>query len=218
MSHKNKFHRNKFNANKKMDQDNVKPQDVKDPVENSNPEEVPVEEVTPEEVSPEEKKEEEVAQETCNEAEKKIKELQDQLDKEKKEYLFLMAEFDNFRKRTLKEKSEIIKNAGENVLKGLLPIMDDFERGIKAAENSPEAESVKEGVNLIYNKFKKYLNQNGVKEFDPDDDTFDTEKHEAISVIPVPDEDKKGKILDTVEKGYTINDKVLRHAKVVVGQ
>lgn len=218
MSHKNKFHRNKFNANKKMDQDNVKPQDVKDPVENSNPEEVPVEEVTPEEVSPEEKKEEEVAQETCNEAEKKIKELQEQLDKEKKEYLFLMAEFDNFRKRTLKEKSEIIKNAGENVLKGLLPIMDDFERGIKAAENSPEAESVKEGVNLIYNKFKKYLNQNGVKEFDPDDDTFDTEKHEAISVIPVPDEDKKGKILDTVEKGYTINDKVLRHAKVVVGQ
>ena len=218
MSHKNKFHRNKFNANKKMDQDNVKPQDVKDPVENSNPEEVPVEEVTPEEVSPEEKKEEEVAQETCNEAEKKIKELQEQLDKEKKEYLFLMAEFDNFRKRTLKEKSEIIKNAGENVLKGLLPIMDDFERGIKAAENSPEAESVKEGVNLIYNKFKKYLNQNGVKEFDPDDDRFDTEKHEAISVIPVPDEDKKGKILDTVEKGYTINDKVLRHAKVVVGQ
>lgn len=218
MSHKNKFHRNKFNANKKMDQDNVKPQDVKDPVENSNPEEAPVEEVTPEEVSPEEKKEEEVAQETCNEAEKKIKELQEQLDKEKKEYLFLMAEFDNFRKRTLKEKSEIIKNAGENVLKGLLPIMDDFERGIKAAENSPEAESVKEGVNLIYNKFKKYLNQNGVKEFDPDDDTFDTEKHEAISVIPVPDEDKKGKILDTVEKGYTINDKVLRHAKVVVGQ
>lgn len=218
MSHKNKFHRNKFNANKKMDQDNVKPQDVKDPVENSNPEEVPVEEVTPEEVSPEEKKEEEVAQETCNEAEKKIKELQEQLDKEKKEYLFLMAEFDNFRKRTLKEKSEIIKNAGENVLKGLLPIMDDFERGIKAAENSPEAESVKEGVNLIYNKFKKYLNQNGVKEFDPDDDTFDTEKHEAISVIPVPDDDKKGKILDTVEKGYTINDKVLRHAKVVVGQ
>lgn len=218
MSHKNKFHRNKFNANKKMDQDNVKPQDVKDPIENSNPEEVPVEEVTPEEVSPEEKKEEEVAQETCNEAEKKIKELQEQLDKEKKEYLFLMAEFDNFRKRTLKEKSEIIKNAGENVLKGLLPIMDDFERGIKAAENSPEAESVKEGVNLIYNKFKKYLNQNGVKEFDPDDDTFDTEKHEAISVIPVPDDDKKGKILDTVEKGYTINDKVLRHAKVVVGQ
>ena len=138
--------------------------------------------------------------------------------KEKKEYLFLMADFDNFRKRTLKEKSEIIKNAGENVLKGLLPIMDDFERGIKAAENSPEGESVKEGVKLIYNKLQKFLAQNGVKEIDPQDDNFDTEKHEAISVVPVPDEDKKGKILDTVEKGYTINDKVLRHAKVVVGQ
>ena len=160
----------------------------------------------------------EVTEASCEDAEKKVEELQAQLDKEKKEYLFLMAEFDNFRKRTLKEKSEIIKNAGENVLKGLLPIMDDFERGIKAAENTTEGESLKEGMNLIYNKLKKYLNQNGVKEFDPDDDTFDTERHEAISVIPVPDEDKKGKILDTVEKGYTINDKVLRHAKVVVGQ
>ena len=138
--------------------------------------------------------------------------------KEKKEYLFLMAEFDNFRKRTLKEKSEIIKNAGENVLKGLLPVMDDFERGIKAAESSEDSASIKEGMLLIYNKLKKYLSQNGVKEFDPSDDTFDADRHEAISVVPVPDESKKGKILDTVEKGYMINDKVLRHAKVVVGQ
>ena len=209
MSHKNK---NKFHGNK-MNPDNFKPQDVEE-----SSQEVPVEEVTPEEVEPEENQAQEEAKEVCDDAEKKIAELQEQLDKEKKEYLFLMAEFDNFRKRTLKEKSEIIKNAGENVLKGLLPIMDDFERGIKAAENSPEADSVKEGVKLIYNKLQKYLNQNGVKEMDPADDTFDTEKHEAISVVPVPDEDKKGKILDTVEKGYTINDKVLRHAKVVVGQ
>lgn len=140
------------------------------------------------------------------------------VEKEKKEYLFLMAEFDNFRKRTLKEKSEIIRNAGENVLKGLLPIMDDFERGIKASEGSEDASAMKEGMVLIYNKLKKYLAQNGVKEMDPDDDNFDTEKHEAISVVPVPDESKKGKILDTVEKGYMINDKVLRHAKVVVAQ
>lgn len=150
--------------------------------------------------------------------EAKIKELEDALAKEKKEYLFLMAEFDNFRKRTLKEKSEIIKNAGENVLKGLLPIMDDFERGIKASESSDDSAAMKEGIVLIYNKLKKYLNQNGVKEIDPADTTFDTEKHEAISVVPVPDEKMKGKILDTVEKGYMINDKVLRHAKVVVGQ
>ena len=150
--------------------------------------------------------------------EKRLKDLEDQVAKEKKEYLFLMAEFDNFRKRTLKEKSEIIRNAGENVLKGLLPIMDDFERGIKASEGSEDASAMKEGMVLIYNKLKKYLAQNGVKEMDPDDDSFDTEKHEAISVVPVPDESKKGKILDTVEKGYMINDKVLRHAKVVVGQ
>lgn len=208
MSHKNK---NKYQS-KGMNQDNVKHQDAED-----LQKDVPVEEVTPEEVVPEEAVQEEV-KEACEDAEKKVAELQEQLEKEKKEYLFLMAEFDNFRKRTLKEKSDIIKNAGENVLKGLLPIMDDFERGIKAAENSPEADSVKEGVKLIYNKLQKYLNQNGVKEMDPSDDTFDTEKHEAISVVPVPEEEKKGKILDTVEKGYTINDKVLRHAKVVVGQ
>lgn len=150
--------------------------------------------------------------------EKRIAGLEAQVANEKKEYLFLMAEFDNFRKRTLKEKAEIIRNAGENVLKGLLPIMDDFERGIKASEGSDDVSAVKEGMVLIYNKLKKYLAQNGVKEMDPDDDNFDTEKHEAISVVPVPDEAKKGKILDTVEKGYMINDKVLRHAKVVVGQ
>lgn len=140
------------------------------------------------------------------------------LEKEKKEYLFLMAEFDNFRKRTLKEKSEIIKNAGEQVFKGLLPIVDDFERGLAAASESDNAASIREGMTLIYNKLKKYLEQNGVKEFNPADETFDTERHEAISVVPVAEDDKKGKILDTIQKGYTINDKVLRHAKVVVGQ
>lgn len=142
----------------------------------------------------------------------------EQAEKEKKEYLFLMAEFDNFRKRTLREKSEIIKNAGEQVLKGILPIVDDFERGIQAAEKTDDISSVKEGMVLIYNKLKKFLEQNGVREIDPDDRVFDTEKHEAVSVVSVPDDNMKGKILDTVEKGYTINDKVLRHAKVVVGQ
>ena len=176
-------------------------------------------EVAVDDVIPEEENTEELDTEGDeNSLEKQIEDLKAQVDKEKKEYLFLMAEFDNFRKRTLKEKSEIIKNAGENVLKGLLPIMDDFERGIKASETSGDSEAMKEGIILIYNKLKKYLAQNGVKEFDPNDDTFDTEKHEAISVVPVPDESKKGKILDTVEKGYMINDKVLRHAKVVVAQ
>ena len=150
--------------------------------------------------------------------EKKVLDLESQVEKEKKEYLFLMADFDNFRKRTLKEKSELIKNGGESVLKGILPIMDDFERAIKASETSDDSAAMKEGMNLIYQKLQKFLQQNGVKEMDPADDVFDTEKHEAISVVPVPDADKKGRILDTVEKGYTINDKVLRHAKVVVAQ
>lgn len=149
---------------------------------------------------------------------KEIEDLKAKLEKEKKEYLFLMAEFDNFRKRTLKEKSEIIKNAGENVFKGLLPIVDDMERGIKASESATDVESVREGLVLIYNKLIKYMEQNGVKQYADGDDTFDADRHEAITAIPVQDEAQKGKILDTIEKGYTINDKVLRHAKVVVGQ
>lgn len=155
---------------------------------------------------------------TIESDESEILKLNEELEKQKKEYMFLMADFDNFRKRTLKEKSELIKNGGEQVLRGLLPIIDDFERGIKAAKDDSNSEAVLEGMELIYNKFLKYLNQNGVKEIDPDDKDFDTEKHEAISAVPVEDESLKGKILDTVQKGYTLNDKVLRHAKVVVGQ
>lgn len=153
-----------------------------------------------------------------NTLEQELEQTREELAKEKKEYMFLMAEFDNFRKRTLKEKSEIIRNAGEQVLKGLLPIVDDFERGIEATAGSDDSASAKEGMTLIYNKLVKFLEQNGVKAIDTSDRDFDTERHEAISVVPVPDDAQKGKILDTVQKGYTINDKVLRHAKVVVGQ
>ena len=145
-------------------------------------------------------------------------ELEASLEKEKKEYMFLMAEFDNFRKRTLREKSELIKNAAESGFKGLLPIVDDFERALKASEGVDDAVSIREGMELIYKKLKKYMEQNGVKEMDPADTVFDADRHEAISAVPVSDDSLKGKILDTVEKGYTINDKVLRHAKVVVGK
>ena len=156
--------------------------------------------------------------ETSLTPEQEIENLKTQVEKEKKEYLFLMAEFDNFRKRTLKEKSEIIKNAGEKVFKGLLPIVDDMERGIKASENATDVETVRDGLILIYNKLIKFMEANGVKAYDESDDTFDADRHEAITAVPVPDESQKGKILDTIEKGYTINDKVLRHARVVVGQ
>ena len=187
----------------------------------TNPEEMPEDTVILEDVNStpadNEEAEQEVAEGIDSLAEENEK-LKAEVEKEKKEYLFLMAEFDNFRKRTLKEKSELIKNAAESAFKGLLPIVDDFERAIKASENSDEASSIKEGMELIYKKLKKYMEQNGVKEMDPEDREFDADKHEAISAVPVPDEGMKGKILDTVEKGYTINDKVLRHAKVVVGQ
>lgn len=155
-------------------------------------------------------------------AEEKLqKELDDtkaELEKSKKEYMFLLAEFDNFRKRTLKEKSELIKNAAEGAMKDLLPVLDDFERAIQATSESNDVESIKEGVNLIYNKFVKYLGQKGVKAIESQDADFDTEYHEAVTTFPTDDESKKGKVIDTVQKGYVMNDKVIRHSKVVVGQ
>ncbi len=141
-----------------------------------------------------------------------------QVEKEKKEYLFLMAEFDNFRKRTVKEKSDIIKNASESVLKGLLPIVDDFERGLEASSSEADGSKVMEGMELIYQKLVKFLASNGVKPIESTGKPFDSELHEAIAMVPVTDESQKGVVIDTPTKGYTINDKVLRHAKVAVGQ
>lgn len=169
----------------------------------------------------------EIADDT-QEAELSVEEkLQQELDeakgaieKEKKEYLFLMADFDNYRKRVLKEKAELLKNGAEKALRGLLPVVDDFERGLAATRDSEDAASVREGMELIYNKFVKYLADNGVKEMDtkPGSD-FNADLHEAIATIPAPADDLKGKIIDTTQKGYTLNDeKVLRHAKVVVGE
>lgn len=147
-----------------------------------------------------------------------IESLKSQLENEKKEYLFLRAEFDNYKKRTLKEKADIIRNGAESAMRGILPIIDDMERAISAMANTDDAQAVKEGIDLIYTKFKKYLEQNGVKEIATNGEDFDTDFHEAIAIIPSPDEKQKGKIIDTTEKGYTLNEKVIRHAKVVVGQ
>ncbi|MBJ2186548.1 nucleotide exchange factor GrpE [Paramuribaculum intestinale] len=146
-------------------------------------------------------------------AEEKLK-----VEKEKKEYLFLMAEFDNFRKRTLKEKSDIIRNANEQSMKGLLPIVDDFERGLDATKDVDDPNAIREGMEIIYNKLVKYLEQNGVKAMESNGADFDPDMHEAIAMVPVEDQNLKGKVIDTPTKGYTINDKVLRHAKVAVGQ
>lgn len=150
--------------------------------------------------------------------EEKIAELQEAVEKEKKEYLFLMAEFDNFRKRTVKEKAEIIKNASGQAMKGLLPIVDDFERGLEATRDVADASAVREGMELIYNKLVKFMEANGVKAMETTGAGFDPDLHEAIAQVPAQDDDQKDKIIDTVSKGYTINGKVLRHAKVVVAK
>lgn len=150
--------------------------------------------------------------------EDKISALQAELEKSQKEYLFLMAEFDNYRKRTVKEKAELIKNGGEKAMLGLLPVIDDFERAIDAIDKSSDVEGLKEGVDLIYNKFMKYLESQQVKPMESTGTDFDADIYEAVTTFPAPDESMKGKVIDTVQKGYTINEKVLRHAKVVVGQ
>ncbi len=151
-----------------------------------------------------------------------LKNLLDQkeqeVEKEKKEYLFLMAEFDNFRKRSLRERTELIKSAAEKALKGILPVVDDFERGLDAIKDTSDAEAVKEGMRLIYNKFVKYLADNGVKDMQSTGADFDPDMHEAVAMVPAENDAEKGKVKDTVLKGYMLNDKVLRHAKVVVAQ
>ena len=132
--------------------------------------------------------------------------------------LRLIAEFDNYRKRMLKEKAELLKNASESVLVNLLPLVDDFERALQAIETTDDINAIKEGVQLIYNKFTNFLHQYNVKEIPAIHQEFDTQLHEAVSTIPAPNEDLKGKIVDCVLKGYTLNDKVIRHAKVIVGE
>ncbi len=132
--------------------------------------------------------------------------------------LRLMAEFDNYRKRTLKERSDLYKTAGEGVLVNMLPLVDDFERAIKATETAEDVKAVKEGVELIYNKFIAFLLQNGVKAIPTENELFNTDIHEAITTFPAPSEELKGKIIECVSKGYTLNEKVIRFSKVVVGE
>ncbi|WP_372753537.1 nucleotide exchange factor GrpE [Labilibaculum sp.] len=140
--------------------------------------------------------------------------LQDISDK----YVRLSAEFDNYRKRTLKEKMELTKSAGEKILVNILPVMDNFERALQSIDSTKDIDAIKEGVHLIYSNFKDFVAQNGVKEIEAVDQLFDTDIHEAITKIPAPTEEQKGKVVDCVEKGYFLNDKVIRFAKVVVGE
>jgi len=133
-------------------------------------------------------------------------------------YLRLTAEYDNYRRRTLKEKMELSKSAGEEILQSMLPVVDDFDRALQSIDESQDIDAIKEGVHLIYNKLKDVLEEKGVKEIEAKEQDFDTDKHEAVSKIPAPSEDMKGKVVDVVQKGYYINEKILRYSKVVVGE
>jgi len=147
-----------------------------------------------------------------------IQQLGQKLQELNDKYLRLSAEFDNYRKRTLKEKMELTKSAGEKILINVLPVMDNFERAIQTIENAKEIEGVKEGIHLIYKNFNDFISQNGIKEIEALNQEFDTDIHETITKIPAPSEDLKGKVVDCIEKGYYLNDKVIRFSKVVIGE
>ena len=173
-------------------------------------EEAPVEEAA---VESEEAKTEEPAEEKdpLEKAQAEIEELKTQL-------LYKVAEFDNYRKRTLKERAELILNGGEKVITAILPILDDMERAIENGEKTDDPEVLREGMTLIHQKFMKTLENQGVTKIETDNADFDTDLHEAVAMVPGMGDDKKGKVIDCLQQGYKLNDKVIRHAKVAVGQ
>lgn len=150
--------------------------------------------------------------------EEKIAELESRNQEINDKYLRLSAEFDNYRKRTLKEKTDLLKTAGQDIILRILPVVDDFERALQSMDTVEEEDAVKQGIRLIYNKLKEILTQLGLKEIDAREQDFDTDLHEAVTKIPAPDEKLKGKVVDVIEKGYYLNDKVLRFSKVIIGE
>ncbi len=147
-----------------------------------------------------------------------LHELTEKLAEITDKHLRLQAEFDNFRKRTMKEKAELIKSGGESVLVNILPVVDDFERALVSLKEVPDEDAGKKGTQLIYNKFSEFLKQNNIREIDAISQDFNVDLHEAITKIPAPDESLKGKVVDVLQKGYLLNEKVIRFAKVVIGE
>lgn len=164
------------------------------------------------------KEEQKEKEEVSDKNEEKEEDLNAKLAELQDKYLRLSAEFDNYRKRTLKERIELTKSAGENILVNLLPVMDDFDRAVSLIETTSDSKAMQEGIELIYAKMKDFLKQNGVKEIEAMDKDFDTDLHEAVTKIPATEKKKKGKVVDVIQKGYYLNDKILRYAKVVVGE
>ena len=167
---------------------------------------------TPESDIVNEQNEEQIPQEDVNAVDVKVK-----VDELNDKYLRLYSEFDNFRKRTAKEKIELMQSAGEDVFKSILPVLDDFERAIKSNNETTDVKAVNDGVNLIFNKLKSSLTQKGLSEMKTVGETFDADIHEAITNIPSPSDDLKGKVVEELEKGYSLNGKIIRFAKVVIG-
>jgi len=189
------------------DKENIKKSaEVNEKTQQDTEEKVDIQEQTPEDNTEEPTEED------------KIKQYEEQIAELKDKYLRQAAEFDNYRKRIIKEKSELILNGGENVINSLLPVIDDFERALANIEKSEDTETLKTGVELIYQKLLKALEANGLKAIETNNADFDTDFHEAVAMIPAPSDDFKGKVVDCVQKGYKLNDKVIRHAKVAVGQ
>ncbi|MCX4290689.1 MAG: nucleotide exchange factor GrpE [Odoribacter sp.] len=147
-----------------------------------------------------------------------LKEMEEKVAAMNEKYLRLSAEFDNYRKRTVKEKAELIKSAGEDLLSRILPVVDNFERALASIEKSDDVAALRQGVELIYNSFRDFLAQNGVKEIECMHADFNTDEQEAVTKIPAPSDELKGKVVDCIQKGYTLNGKVMRFAKVVVGE
>ena len=152
-----------------------------------------------------------------DELEAKIVELEEKVAKDKDDYIRLMAEFDNYRRRTSQEKLELVSTASTETIKGLLPVLDDCERALAVLKESKDSDAAKEGTELIYNKLMTYLKSKGLAVIEAAGQPFDTDLHEAVAQFPVPEEDKKGKVFDVVQTGYTLNGRVIRFAKVVVG-
>lgn len=157
-------------------------------------------------------------QEVADPVMQELKAAKATIEEQKDKYLRLSAEFDNYRKRTLKEKAELIKNGGEKAISAILPILDDLERALQNMQKADDVKAMYEGIDLIYQKFLKGLSQEGLQKMEPVGEAFDTDYHEAVALVPAPSKDQKGKVLDCVQTGYKLNDKVIRHAKVVVAQ
>ena len=198
--------------------------DMEQTVQEEITQETPVEETVVEETAQQAEKKEKKSflkkdpkKEKIAELEKKVADLENQVAKDKDDYIRLMAEFDNFRRRTSQEKLELVSVASMDTIKGLLPVLDDCERAMAVLKDSADSEAAKEGTSLIYHKLLAYLQSKGLAVIDAAGKEFDTDLHEAVAQFPVQEEDKKGKVFDVVQTGYTLNGKVIRFAKVVVG-